>query len=196
MIPPFPLQWPEGLARTKNKADSRFKATLPQALKSVEDSLRRFAADSGQRVQNVVITSNVTLGVNTPVDTGVAVWFTWDDEQRVIAVDRYPAVAHNVQAIHHIIEARRTELRHGGLNVVRQTFKGFTALPAPANKRNWWEVLGLPGQTCDGHPWAKRDIDGHYRAAAGRVHPDKPGGSHDKMAELNKARDEALAEIG
>lgn len=28
------------------------------------------------------------------------------------------------------------------------------------------------------------------------VHPDVPGGTHEEMAELNAARDQALAEIG
>jgi hypothetical protein len=34
-----------------------------------------------------------------------------------------------------------------------------------------------------------------YDALARTRHPDKPGGSHDAMAELNQARDRALAEL-
>src|SRR5690606_36493533 len=112
----------------------------------------------------------------------------WDGEQRCIAVDRYEKIEHNVQAIHHIIEARRTELRHGGLNVVRQTFRGFTALPA---SKKWRQILGLdqPGQII-----TKEAIQAAYRQRATSAHPDK-GGSHAAMAELNHARDTALREL-
>jgi hypothetical protein len=108
-------------------------------------------------------------------------------QQRCIAVDRYPKVADNLQAIHHILEARRTEMRHGGLHVVRQTFKGFTALPAPPGRKSWREVLGFrPDERIAG----TASIDARYRELAAKAHPDK-GGSSDKMAELNRARAEA-----
>ena len=51
-----------------------------------------------------------------------------------IPVDRYNSVEANLQAIHHIIEARRVELRHGTLALVRASFTGFKALPAPAGQ--------------------------------------------------------------
>jgi hypothetical protein len=104
-----------------------------------------------------------------------------------------PEAEDNLQAIHHVLEARRTEMRHGGLHVVRQTFKGFTALPAPPGKRTWREVFGL------GHVplvnIAPATIDNAYRQLAAQAHPDKPGGSTEKMAELNRARAEAKAAI-
>jgi hypothetical protein len=103
--------------------------------------LEAFGRDSGKAVSEIAISSNVTLGQDRPPDTGVAVWFTWDGQQRCIAVDRYPKPEDNLQAIHHVLEARRTEMRHGGLHVVRQTFKGFTALPAPPGRKSWREVL-------------------------------------------------------
>ena len=136
----------------------------------MKGSLELFAKDSGN------------------ADTGVAAWFTWDGEQRCIAVDRYPKPEDNLQAIHHIIEARRTEMRHGGLHIVRQTFKGFTALPAPPGQRGWREVLGLKG------PVNAAQIDAAYRERAASAHPDK-GGSTEAMAELNRARAEAKRAI-
>jgi hypothetical protein len=92
---------------------------------------------------------------------------------------------HNLQAIHHIIEARRTELRHGGLNIVKQTFKGFTALPAP----DWKRALGLdqPGRTI-----TKQDVEAAYRERAKTAHPDR-GGSDAAMADLTAAKTMALA---
>lgn len=189
MIPPYPLAWPAGLPRSRGNEPGKFKATLPQAIENVEDSLRRFASDTGQKVSDVSVTSMKAGLTNAqPADKGVAVWFEWDGEQRCIAIDRYDTLAGNVQAIHHIIEARRTELRHGGLNIVRQTFKGFTALPAPVS---WREVLGFtPGEHVTEH-----QIELEFRELAKERHPDKPGGSGAKMAELNQARALALAEV-
>jgi len=181
----YPLSWPSQFPRAKLREAGRFKTTLASALKNVQDSLRLFASDSGKTLQGLVISSNVTLGENHPSDPGVAVWFTWDGLQVCVAVDRYSSVEGNLQAIHHIIESRRVELRHGTLALVRATFTGFISLPAPAGKRDWWDVLEC-----------KRDalpeiIKSQYRRLASDHHPDK-GGDPAKMAELNAAREAAL----
>lgn len=191
-IPPFPLSWPEDLPRTERKVASLFRSSLSAALRNVRSSLELFAKDSGKQVTDIVLSSNVGgLDPGQPADPGVAAWFTWDGQQRCIAVDRYPKVEDNLQAIHHIIEARRTEMRHGGLHIVRQTFKGFTALPAPPRQKSWREVLKI----APGRPVTVREVDDHYRAAAAAAHPDKPGGSNERMAELNRARNEAKAAL-
>lgn len=188
-IPSYPLSWPDGLPRTERKASSQFRTTLNAALTNVRKSLEAFGRDSGKAASNISITSNVTLGERRPTDTGVAVWFDWDGQQRCIAVDRYPKPEDNLQAIHHVLEARRTEMRHGGLHVVRQTFKGFTALPAPPGRKGWREVLKLHGSSI-----TATEIDRAYRELAAKAHPDA-GGSNEKMAELNAARREAKEAI-
>ncbi len=107
----------------------------------------------------------------------------WDGLQVCIAVDRYTSVESNLQAIHHIIEARRVELRHGTLALVRATFQGFVALPGPA-KREWWDVLGVPRDA------VTEQVQSAYRKLASQHHPDK-GGDPARMAEINKAYEEA-----
>jgi hypothetical protein len=191
----YPLTWPHNIPRTKNKAKSLFKTSLTTALKNVRSSLQLFASDSGKKVDGITISSNVSLGDDKPEDPGVAVWFQWDGMSVCIAVDRYPKVEDNVQAIFHIIDGRRTELRHGGLHIVRATFTGFAALPSPSQKREWREVLGINRfrPASDIEP---RDIEASYRKLAQERHPDKPGGSHEAMAELNRAREEGLKEVG
>jgi hypothetical protein len=189
MIPSYPLSWPDGLPRTERKVTSQFRTTLAAALNNVRKSLEAFGKDSGKAVTEISITSNVTLGETRPSDTGVAVWFTWDGQQRCIAVDRYPKPEDNLQAIHHVLEARRTEMRHGGLHVVRQTFKGFTALPAPPGRKSWRQILEIAGAA------TPADVDAAYRRKATELHPDKPGGDAAAMAELNRARAEAKAAL-
>lgn len=186
----FPLTWPQGFPRARAREKGAFKSTLAGALGNVQDSLRRFATDSGKKLDGLVISSNVTLGAQRPDDPGVAVWFTWDGMQVCIAVDRYNTVESNLQAIHHILEARRTELRHGTLALVRATFTGFLALPAPAGSR-WQDVLELNEPNSIVTPEKVRES---YRRLASAAHPDK-GGSAERMVALNAARDEALREL-
>jgi hypothetical protein len=186
----YPLTWPHGFPRSKERESGRFKTTLSAALNNVKDSLRLFAADSGKRLEGLVMSSNVTLGAQRPSDPGVAVWFVWDGIQICIPVDRYNTVEANLQAIHHIIEARRVELRHGTLALVRASFTGFKLLAAPKGK-HWREILALPNDA----PATEQTIQSAYKQLAITRHPDR-GGSAEDMAELNTARDTALREIG
>lgn len=188
--PPYPLVWPDGLPRTERKASSQFRTSLSAAINNVKKSLAAFGNDTEKAVSNVSVTSNIGgIAFDAPKDTGVAIWFDWEGSQRCIAVDRYLKVEDNLQAIHHILEARRTEMRHGGLHIVRQTFKGFVALPAPEGAKPWREVLGLTHANV-----SKEDIDRSYRDRAQKAHPDA-GGSAEAMQLLNRARQEAKAAI-
>ena len=187
-ITAFPLTWPEHLPRySRTREKGAFKSTLAAALENVQRSLKLFAQDSGMAVSNIIISSNVTLGAQRPTDPGVAVWFTWGDSVRCMPVDRYGFVEANLQAIHHIIEARRVELRHGTLTLVKASMHGFIALAAPKGSQ-WYEVLGVPAD-------AKRsDIEAAYRRLSMKYHPDR-GGDSQKMAAINQARDTGLRAV-
>jgi hypothetical protein len=184
----YPLAWPDNFPRSTRRETGQFKTALASALKNVETSLARFGKDSNKPVANIVLSSNCALGMSRPEDPGVAVWFTWDGLQVCIPVDRYTTPEANLQAIHHVLEARRTELRHGTLALVRATMTGFVALPAPG-ARPWWDVLGVDRDASVGA------IEVSYRLRAKDLHPDH-GGSHEAMADLNKARHQALKERG
>lgn len=185
MTTPFPLAWPHGAPREKSPRTSQFRTSLAGALKNVQDSLILFGNDSGQKVTDIVISSNVSLGQSRPQDPGVAVWFMWDGERRCFAVDRYQKVEDNLQAIHHVLEARRTEMRHAGISMVKAAMAGFAAALPPPGSKPWHDVLGVPA---DASP---ATVDAAYRRLAAERHPDKPGGSEAMMAELNAARDQA-----
>jgi DnaJ domain len=190
MTQQYPLSWPQSWHRTSNPGKSQFKTSLTSAIDNVQGSLRRFAIDSGRKVESILVSSNVSLMERNPKDAGVAVYFTWDGISTCIAVDRYQRIEENLQAIHHVIEAERTKLRHGGLNLVRAAFRGYAALPPPSSSAfNPWEVLGVKPDS------SSIEIESAYREKAKRWHPDR-GGSDDQMAKLNAARDEALRRVG
>ena len=180
------------MPRTERRQPSPFRTTLDGALKNVRSSLVAFAKDSGKPVNpnTIVMSSNVTLGASAPADPGIALYFEWDDGMRCIAVDRYPKPADNLQAIHHILEARRVEMRHGGIHIVRQVFKGFLALPNP-DAIDWRKVLGF--RLDESVTPAKIEVA--YRRLAAEAHPDREGGSAERMAEVNAARDAAKRAI-
>lgn len=182
----YPLQWPPGFPRTRSREKSKFRTSFETARSNVAKSLIAFGNDSNKAISDPVLSTNVDLmGRVKDGDPGVAVWFTWDGMQICIPVDRYQSAAENLQAIHHVLEARRVELRHGTLALVRATFTGFLALPSPSP----WDALGLkPGSSAAA-------IDEAYRSRARTAHPDA-GGSTAAMAALNQARDAAKREIG
>ena len=189
-IAPYPLAWPDNVARTPpaRRVRSPFRTGYEQAVRNVTKSLQGFQKDSGLRIDNPVMSSNVDLmGRVKDNDPGVAVWFQMDGQWVAFGVDRFPDAASNIQAIHHIIEARRVELRYGGLAIVRQTFKSFLALPAP-NTKHWSEILGVPRDASLDH------VTKAFRRLAADRHPDH-GGSNELMAELNLARDAAERHI-
>ncbi len=106
-----------------------------------------------------------------------------------MAIDLYTQAEQNIAALAATIDAMRAIERHGGAAILDRAFTGFTALPAPivaGMARPWWEVLGVPRD-------ANRDqINTAYRRLASEAHPDK-GGTAERMAEVNRARDEGIA---
>jgi len=202
----YPLSWPTGWKRTtvrrsagfakKSYATGRTDAlTVPQGLKRLQDELRRLG------VRDIIVSTNVELnsfgeprgGRRDPVDPGVAVYFKMGGKDRVLACDRWNRTADNLAAIAAHIECIRGIDRYG-VGTLDQAFAGYDALPPPgaSAKVPWRKVMDFH----EGQPVTREDIARRYRTLAGEFHPDLQGGSHDAMAMLNAARDEALKEIG
>lgn len=184
MTTAYPLAWPMGYPRTAAPKSSKFSTSVSGAVKNVLDELRRFGKDSGKPVDSVVISSNVTLVDQRPKDAGVACYFRWDKIDCCIAIDIYNRPEENLQAVAKVVDAQRTMLRHGGLNIVRASFRGFAALP-PAKgpdgqlPRPWWQVLRVP----QGAPL--HAAENAYREIVKKTHPDRGG----DPAEFNAATD-------
>ena len=138
----------------------------------------------------VVLSSNVPLrndglpraGQPQPQDKGVAVYFLRRGKQMVFACDRWNKVEDNLRAIEKTIDAVRGMDRWGASEMMERAFTAFEALPPP---RSCWDILGIrPGAS-------EEEINAAYRSKARSAHPDT-GGSQTAMAELNRAREEAI----
>lgn len=180
----FPLSWPDGWPRTKHPKQSNFTASFVK----VRDSL--FAQIKLLGGTYIVLSSNVPLrldglpraGQPQPADKGVAVYFLRRGRQMVFACDRWNKVEDNMRAIEKTIDALRGVERWGASEMMERAFTSFEALPPP---RSCWDILGLrPGAPND-------EIEKAYRSKARSAHPDT-GGSDAAMAELNRAREDAL----
>ena len=176
---------------------SMIDITIAEATRRVLEELARMGIDR----QDVVISTNLTLrldglprsGQPAPGDAGAAVyWETSKGERRVMAIDQYWKVEDNLAAIAATLDAMRAIERHGGAQILDRAFTGFTALAAPAARRAWREVFELPPS------WSgtREVLKAHYRRRASECHPDRDGGSHAAMSELNVALAEAEREIG
>lgn len=183
----YPLTWPEGHNRSPARVPSRFKTSLANAMKNVRESLTGFERDTKLKVTGIVISTNATISTHRPHDPGVAVWFKWDGAYRCFAVDLYRTVAENLQAIHHVIEADRTKVRHAGITFFRATFKPTAEVPllsAPL-VQSWRDVLDAGTAT------TRREINAAWRNQMKHtVATDEA-----RHRELNAARDAAFAEI-
>ena len=180
----FPLSWPQGWPRSKHAQSSAFKADFV----SVRDGLFQQIKLLGGTY--VVLSSNVPLrndglpraGQPQPQDKGVAVYFLRRGKQMVFACDRWNKVEDNLRAIEKTIDAVRGMDRWGASEMMERAFTAFEALPPP---RSCWDILGIrPGAS-------EEEISTAYRTKSRSAHPDV-GGTQTAMAELNRARDEAM----
>jgi len=202
MTQAYPLRWPPGRPR---KQPSKRKAAPFGKQGSQGRRVELTIADARERLQSevdllragsVVLSTNVELRLDgqprsdrrAPEDPGVALYFTLDGKPHVLACDTYQRVADNIAALAAHIEATR-KIERLGVATAAEMFAGFQALPAPGSTP-WWQVLALkPTATC-------ADIEAAFKRLAHERHPDRPGGSHDMMADLNRAKSEGLEERG
>lgn len=193
----YPLQWPLGWKRTKNPVRSRFgkyydKPSIEKARQFVQQELKRMGAT------HPIISTNQALRLDgmpysnrrEPDDKGVAVYFTYQGDQRVIACDSYVDMGSNLYAIGLTIEAMRGIDRWGCSEILARAFQGFKALPetASASSQAWWTVLGVS------HDCSFAEIRRKYHELAKTHHPDA-GGDHHKWLQIQSAYEKATAGI-
>ena len=204
----YPLAWPVGWKRELARKSAQFGKKVRQysidgqwswnrkTELSIADGTARVlkALDQMGYTTSVVISSNLELrndglprsGQRAPTDPGIAVYWGRGAKARCIAVDRYDRVADNLAAIAATLEAMRAIERHGGAAILDRAFTGFVALPAPEQA---WQVLGVK------HDASRSEIETAYKRLASENHPDRPAGDAEKMARINRARDQLLEQF-
>lgn len=197
-----PLQWPPGRPRTLhyNRENAKFDVTFARARDNIVAEVKLLTGGRWSQDPLTVISTNIALrrdglplaGQRAPDDVGVAVYFTYKKRQMSFACDRWLKIEHNMQAIAKTIEALRGIARWGTGDMLEAAFHGFMALPEPAAKRSWREVLGIAADTHVSPDILIRC----YRSAAAVAHPDRAGGSHDAMVAVNAAYAEAKKALG
>lgn len=189
----YPLAWPAGWARARWRRSAPFRSegrdiTIAVARKRLADELDLLRAD------NIILSTNVQLRADgqprsdrsPPSDPGVAVYFDLKGRPTVLACDKWETVGDNIAAIAKHINAMRG-MDRWGVGSIEQAFTGYQALPPP---EPWWKVLGMAGPSR-----SVTEIREAWARASRAAHPDRPGGSHDKQARVNQARDEGLASL-
>ena len=186
----YPLAWPTGWERTPRHKRQRAAFRSKGGQLSVFTAIQRLSVELARLgARGELLSTNLDTRLDglprsnqsEPQDGGVAVYFTLKNAPRCLACDRWNRVADNIAAIAQHIDALRRIDRYG-VGTMEQAFAGYAALPPKADP---WEVLGLPRTATND------DINTAHRRLAIEHHPDK-GGSHEQMARLNSARDEAL----
>lgn len=207
MADAYPLQWPHGRPRAKARRTAQFGArhqnsqgwsekralTINEAISRLQLELDNIGA------KLPVLSSNLEprldgfprSGQREPADPGIAVYFQLAGKPHCLPCDTYDRAADNIAAIAAHIEATRKIERHGVASI-SEMFTGFAALPAPGTRRHWREVFNF-GRS---ETITAAYLNERFRAKSKAAHPDSPGGSHEEMAELSAARDDALKELG
>lgn len=190
-IEAFPLQWPMGFERSPIKRSSQFKCTIAEARDGVLNQIRLLKGS------NIVISSSIPLkkdgqmqGTARPVDGdhGVAVYFTWKNDQYVLACDTYQWIWENLRGVEHTIDSIRRIERHGASDLLKRAFSGFKAIGTGPGikKRDWWEVLGVS-------PIAHAEVVKlKYRELAKIYHPDvERTGDSEMFKEIQQAYEQS-----
>lgn len=193
MIEAYPLCWPSGYPRTKNPMDSAFgKHSFARVRDELLHELNLMGAT------RVILSTNIPLrkdgipysNMAQPKDCGVAVYFFWKDQQRVLACDKWRTIENNLRALTLAISAMRGLSRWGVSQIMDRVFQGFTALPEP-EKKSWRRVFGVQFRD---KPLTREEVEKMYKEGMRASHPDM-GGSHERAADLNWAIQEARKEL-
>jgi hypothetical protein len=192
---PSPLYWPQQWPRTAaRERTSRYKVTCADARDRLLQQLKLLGATARIISTNIPVRNDglPRRDIVEPADPGVAVYWEAEGKQHVIACDRWDKVRDNMRACGLAIEALRAMQRSGATQIMDKIYTGFAALPADAGASSWRSVLEFAADAVITADVLRK----RYELLALRAHPDRPHGSHEYMAAVNRAYDVARKEIG
>lgn len=192
--------WPG--TRTGGRTHSRFKATYGAS----EDLLMRELQHL--RAKDVVLEIDIspsdlrldgTLRANAkPQGPRVCLYAATKHGPLMMPCDTYWDWRDNVRAIALSLEALRQVDRYG-CSARGEQYRGWTAIPASTSMTTKVEAAWrLLADILGGDPPSPRDraaLDRCYRDAAKVAHPDA-GGTEERMAAVNRARETILLDLG
>ena len=201
MIERFPLSWPAGYPVTQKRVDSAFKIAFVQARDEMINELKLLIGYA--EVKNIIISCNMPhnkdglLTGKMPLmypNPGVAVYFKFNGEDKVIACDHWTHLHANLRAIGLTVAAIRSMDRYKCTDILSRAMGDMKALPqnaGAAGDMSWWVVLGVKKDA----PWTW--IEKTYRDKIKIFHPDmKPNGDADVFNMVQKAYQEAKVAFG
>jgi hypothetical protein len=188
------LDWPEGRPRTPASARLPGLAANPSAssptyaIRRIQRALDRLGATAVVVSSDLALTRGAVsyLGGPEPDDPAACVRFQLGSGAFVVPCDRFVTVIANLMAIARHIEATIALVDHGVVSA-HEALAGLSLRRRPQGESGWRAVFGNV-QTPD-------ELAAAFRRLAQDRHPDRPSGSHDAMAELCRARDEALRDL-
>jgi hypothetical protein len=186
-----PLIWPTGKPRTpineRNALDAatHHKPSLGYFLRRIRRGLIQLGADA------IVVSANLKLPQEASApeceDPGVCVQFAIGSTRFEAACDRFQTITGNIIALARHFEATITLQSHGVVSTAEALCAFALTLDGVAADKTWRDILGDVSQP--------EQVNAAFRRQSTRHHPDKSTGSHEAMAELSWARDEALREL-
>lgn len=194
----FPLQWPDNIPRTSKSIRAPFKvSSIDAPRKGILKEIRLLNGKQPVITTNIPLRSDGQLyatGKPAGGEMAVAVYFTWQGTEYVIACDNYDRIEDNLRAAEKIIEAIRGIERWGNKGIVEQAFEGFKSKQlsqgSGITKTNlntgWWIILQVDKSA------SKDVIIAAYRSLVKKYHPDNlVTGNKDKFIQVQTAFQEA-----
>lgn len=186
----FPLTWPDGFPTTEYRVQSKFDCNLATARDGIVAQLKLLGVSkyvlstNAQRNKKGELTDGRLIYPNP----GVALYFIYNDDEKVIACDKWKYLHENLRAVEKSLDAIRGLERWGCSDITNRAIGNMKALPEHAGESNkaWWQVLGVKQNA------SQEEIKKTYWALAKKYHPDT-GENPDTTAfdQLTKAYNEA-----
>lgn len=191
----FPLSWPQGYPVAERRTESKFNCTMAQARDGIITELSRL------RTTDVIISTNVQIDKRGLIaaagrlvydNPGVAVYFKFKGEEKVVCCDKWLYLHENLRAVEKSIEAIRGLDRWGCSDIISRAMGDMKALPQNAGNSTseWWQVLELTPEATLGEA-----IVAAKRLKV-RYHPDNMAtGDEEKFKQVQEALDKAKTKL-
>jgi len=188
----YPLQYPLQQERTVNPTRARFiTGSVSKAGNKLLKELLLLGAE------NLIISSNLTIRLtgdgfyaNQRVeDSGIAIYFKLNGDNKVMACDKWDRAEHNLWALYLSVQAIRGLDRWGGSEFLDGLFRGFKALPTgvtitPQSIEYFNGITDM------------NELRVKYKELARKLHPDMKDGDIDKFKTMKNQYEDIASRIG